>query len=150
MINEEKLKINLQQELSNLDKAVNRLLESYDECKNFKEPFNSQQDKLVDALTIRLARASDIYTQKILTNIVLILRENSDGFIDKVNICEKLGFVTNADDLIKLRDLRNNVAHDYEGNFITNIFNSTILYTPKLLASIDKTKQYIANKITNL
>jgi hypothetical protein len=143
MINKEKLKQHLKVELQNLTKSADILYKSYDSCKNIVYPFNFLENEKVDALTIRLARSSDIYTQKILTSVLLLQKEQVDGFLDKVNICEKLGIIESATDLGHIRDLRNSVTHDYEGDVVNRIFLDTMKYTPILLSNIDTTKQYL-------
>ncbi len=147
MINEEKLVKSLNTELNSLDKSIAVLQESYKECVNITYPFSAKESVSVDALTIRLARSSDIYTQKILTAIIMLTKEKADGFIDKINLCEKLYIIDNADDMKVIRDLRNSVTHDYEGDTINKIFLNTLKYTPKLLANIAATKQYINDKL---
>lgn len=140
MINEEKLIKNVAVELKNLDKAIIKLQESYQDCKVIDV---YDDDVVADALSIRFARASDIYTQKILSTLVALLHETTQGFIDKINICEKFYIINNAQELLAIRDLRNSVNHEYAGDMIIKIFDDTMEYTPKLMANIEQTKTYI-------
>ncbi|CAC9572052.1 hypothetical protein [uncultured Gammaproteobacteria bacterium] len=144
MINEKKLIANVVVELKNLDKAVIKLQESYQHCKVIGV---YDDDVVADALSIRFARASDIYIQKILSTLVALLHETTQGFIDKINICDKFYIINNGQELLAIRDLRNSVNHEYAGNMISKIFNDILEYTPKLLANIEQTKVYIGNKL---
>jgi hypothetical protein len=142
MINEKKLIANIHTELKNLDKAIIKLQESYQDCKIIGV-YND--DVVADALIIRFARASDMFTQKILTSLVILSLEIFDGFIDKINICEKLNIIISAQELIKIRQLKNKINHEYVGEMIAEIFNDTLEYAPKLIDNINQTKTYIKN-----
>ncbi|SMM98945.1 hypothetical protein SPONN_82 [uncultured Candidatus Thioglobus sp.] len=146
MTNEAKLIKNVKTELKNLDKAVVKLQESYQHCKAIGV---YDDDVVADALSIRFARASDIFTQKILTSVVILSLEDFDGFIDKVNICEKLNAIISAEDVFGIRRIRNKVNHEYAGQEIIKIFNDTLKYTPKLLANIEQTNSYINQNYKN-
>jgi hypothetical protein len=79
--------------------------------------------------------------------LVALLHETTQGFIDKINICDKFYIINNGQELLAIRDLRNSVNHEYAGNMISKIFNDILEYTPKLLANIEQTKVYIGNKL---
>ena len=42
-----------------------------------------------------------------------LLRESQNTFIDMVNKAEQIELINSADDLINIRDLRNEIAHEY-------------------------------------
>ena len=146
MINQEKLKSNLEQELTNLTKSKDILQRSFDSCADIIYPFNFNESEKIDALTVRLARCSDIYTQKILTAILILLKEKADGFLDKINLCEKFNIIESSQELAYIKDLRNSVTHDYDGEFINKIFIDTMQYTLILLKNIQQTKNYLADR----
>jgi hypothetical protein len=146
MINQEKLRKYLIDELASLIKSEQILQKSHKSCESISLPFSFNESEKIDALTVRLARSSDIYTQKILSSILLLLKENTDGFIDKINLCEKMGIIDSADDMKYIRDLRNSVTHDYDGDFINKIFIDTMKYTLILLKNITTTKEYLQQK----
>ncbi|MDC9715594.1 MAG: hypothetical protein PSN36_07260, partial [Gammaproteobacteria bacterium] len=93
MISKERLIENIKVELQNLETAVAGLQKSMQKCipLSTQSDWSFSQSESADSLMVKFSRISDIFTQKILTSIVILSLENFDGFIDKINICEKLG-----------------------------------------------------------
>jgi hypothetical protein len=89
-------------------------------------------------LTSRFARTSDIYTQKIMKGIILILREDARTFLDSANLFEKLN-IADVEELKLIRDLRNEISHEYRLSDVSEIFEGVLEYSVKLLRIIDKT-----------
>ena len=95
-----------------------------------------------EALTARFARTVDILTQKILTTIFLILQETPTTFIDKCNLAEKLNIINNAKDLMKIRELRNEIAHEYRRTNLIELFSEILEHSSNLDAIIANTSKY--------
>jgi hypothetical protein len=53
-----------------------------------------------------------------------------------MNLCEKLGVIPSAADLIEIRDLRNQIAHEYLVENLTEIYGDCLALSEKLMASI--------------
>ena len=145
MINREKLITNINNEFANLEIAIIGLQRSMEKCQPLlsKNNWSFSESESIDSLIVKFARISDILTQKILTSIVILSLEDFDGFIDKVNICEKLKVIISAEDMKEIRELRNKVNHEYVSDMIAQIFHHVMQYTPILLNNITQTKQYI-------
>jgi len=77
--------------------------------------------------------------------IILILREDTKTFLDSANLFEKLN-IADAEDLKLIRDLRNEISHEYRLSNISEIFESVLEYSVKLLNIIDKTIAFIKDK----
>ena len=77
-----------------------------------------------------------------LENAVIVLREEAKTYIDKANLFEKLE-VAGAEDLKLMRDLRNEISHEYKLKDITELFQPVIEYSGKLIEVIKKTKIFI-------
>lgn len=73
----------------------------------------------LDMLTTRFSKLQDILGRKIFTLILEILGEEAPAFIDKLNKLEKLGFIEEAHWWITLREMRNQLTHDYPNNYET-------------------------------
>ena len=50
-----------------------------------------------------------------------------------------------AEDLFNIRELRNQIAHDYVAEDINSLFEDVLLYTPKLRDVADSLKKYYLN-----
>jgi hypothetical protein len=53
-----------------------------------------------------------------------------------MNLCEKLGVISSATDLIDIRDLRNQIAHEYLAENLTEIYGDCLKLSEKLLLEI--------------
>lgn len=138
---------NIKEDLNKLEQAIEVLKYSLQQCRRIgiKTDYSLEELDRFESLTSRFARTSDIYTQKIMKGIILILREELGTFIDKVNLFEKLE-ISSATDLISIRDLRNEISHEYKVGDITEIFESVIEYSDKLIEIVEKTKRFIEKK----
>ena len=121
-----------------LDQAVPSFSKSLEKCRslNLAGPRSFEVEESLDALTSKFARVSDIFTQKVLKSLVLLTREDAPTFVDRMNLCEKLGVISSAADLIEIRDLRNQIAHEYLSDNLTEIYGDCLTLSEKLLTEI--------------
>ncbi len=137
----------LTEDLNRLDRSVEMLKYSLQQCRKIgiKEDYSLEEFDRFESLTPRFARTSDIYTQKVMKGIILVLREEANTFIDRANLFEKLE-IANAEDLKLIRDLRNEISHEYKVDDIAEIFEAVFEYCDKLIEVIDKTKVFVSAK----
>jgi len=137
----------LKENFIRLDMAVKMLKYSLQRCKKIgiKTDYSLEELDRFESLASRFARTSDIYTQKVMKGIILILREEANTFIDRANLFEKLG-ISSAEDLKLIRDLRNEISHEYRADDITEIFEAVIKYNDKLIGLIEESKAFITRK----
>lgn len=121
-----------------LDQAVPSFSKSLEKCRslNLTGPRSFEVEESLDALTSKFSRVSDIFTQKVLKSLVLLTREDAPTFVDRMNLCEKLGVISSAADLIEIRDLRNQIAHEYLSDNLTEIYGDCLTLSEKLLTEI--------------
>ncbi len=60
----------------------------------------------------------------------------------RINRAEKKGLIPNAEIFVKIRILRNDIAHEYMPEAIQQIFQRVMKWTPELLKCVDNIKQY--------
>lgn len=139
--------VELKQDINRLDRAVEMLKRSLQQCREIgiKTDYSVEELDRFESLTSRFARTTDIYTQKIMKGIILILREEAKTFIDRANLFEKLE-IANAEDLKLTRDLRNEISHEYKLDDITEIFEAVVEYSDKLIDVIERTKTFVSAK----
>lgn len=137
----------LTEDLNRLDRSVEMLKYSLQQCRKIgiKEDYSLEELDRFESLTSRFARTSDIYTQKVMKGIILVLREEANTFIDRANLFEKLE-IANAEELKLIRDLRNEISHEYKLDDIAEIFEAVMEYCDKLIEVIDKTKVFVSAK----
>ncbi len=134
----------LNQELAQLENARDILQYSYEKCCRIgvKIGFTYEELESFEALTSRFARLSDIIIQKILRFFDVLDLEEAGTVRDRINRAEKKGVVESADDFIKIRILRNEIAHEYKPETIYDIFEQVMDLAPVLLKSVDSLLLY--------
>lgn len=145
----ELLKKQLQENMDNLDRSLKVLNYSYKKCSKFglKDEYSVEELESFDALKSRFVRTSDIFTQKVLITVFVLIKENPISFIDKANRAEKIGIITSSEELQGIRELRNEIAHEYSSRDVTEIFEEVLQNTPLLIKSIKSAKSYIKKNI---
>jgi hypothetical protein len=111
-----------------------------------KQEYSFEEMESFDSLTSKFGRTSDIYTQKVLRTIWLLLHEPFVPFIDLLNKAEKLNIIHSADQLIAIRDMRNQIAHEYIPEAITELIPDVIEFGEILFENIRVTERFIASR----
>ena len=106
------------------------------------EEYDLEQQESFEALTSRFARTSDILTQKVFKSIFILLQEDVKTIIDTANFLEKLEIVDNADDLLNIREIRNQIAHEYVEPDIKSLYMDVLHYIPQLKEIAINVKAY--------
>jgi len=134
-----------------IGKALDAFMLSLEKCRKIeiKENMSFEEQESFDSLTSKYARLSDMYSQKYLTTIFIYLRENPKSFIDKANLAEKLNLVESYSQLLDLRDLRNEISHEYIIEELTELYKNVISYADVLINSINQSRRFVSEKITN-
>jgi len=126
-----------------LARALQSFKKSVVKCQSISlnEPLSFEDEESFDSLTSKFARTSDIFTQKVLKSVVLLLREDAPTFVDRMNLCDKLLLIPSADTLITIRDLRNLIAHEYSEDQLLEIYKETLDLSEQLISAIQQTEQ---------
>ena len=121
-----------------LDQALPSFRRSLQKCRSLDlaGPRSFEVEESLDALTSKFARVSDIFTQKVLKSLVLLTREDAPTFVDRMNLCEKLGVISSSADLIEVRDMRNQIAREYLSENLTEVYGDCLGLSEKLLSEI--------------
>ncbi len=138
----------LNEELNLMRKSMGSFQLSVIKCSSFiaKEEHSFEEMESFDSLTSKFARTSDIYTQKVLRTCFALLHEPFIPFIDLVNQSEKIALVRSADELIQIRDLRNQIAHEYKMDALHSIIPEVISMNSLLEDNMNYTIQFIKNR----
>ena len=110
-----------------------------------------EQGKL-DILIYRFTHFQDTLSQKVFSLFLDVIVEQpaSDMFLDKLNLLEKIGIVTDMYEWKDIRELRNHFAHDYTDDFArqAKYLNELHKAVPILISTFDRIKQRLAqNKV---
>jgi hypothetical protein len=121
-----------------LSKALPSFIRSIEKCRSLEltAPIPFEVEESFDALTSKFSRVSDIFTQKVLKSFVILTREDAPTFLDRMHLCEKLGLIPAADDLVAIRDMRNLIAHEYLTENLLEVYKESLALSEKLLVAI--------------
>ena len=101
-----------------------------------------------DQITYRFAKLQDTIGAKLFKGLLLYQGENIDKpFLDILNQLEKIDIV-NVDEWFELRDLRNEIAHDYENNdyLVIEILNNIFELKNELEKILNSVKNLLVEK----
>ncbi|NDG73374.1 MAG: hypothetical protein EBY32_19130 [Proteobacteria bacterium] len=131
-----------------LKQALPSFERSLVKCRNldFSPPISFKTEESLDALSSKFSRVSDIYTQKVLKTLIFLLREDAPTFLDRINLCEKLGIIPSAEEIIAIRDIRNIIAHEYLSENLVEIYMEIIQLSDDLLKSILQTEKFLIER----
>lgn len=134
--------------LSRLAEAERWLRRSYDQCNqvDLGAPLGDLEYDAFENLTSRFARVSDMVLQKVFRSIDHLELEEGGTLLDVLNRAEKRGLVTSADQFRELRELRNEIAHEYALDDLRTLFASVLEHTPALLDILGRIREYCQKK----
>ncbi len=132
-----------------LDKSLNALTHSYQKCIQINNPsgkYSLDEQESFEALASRFARSSDILTQKVIKTLFILMQEDIKTIIDGANFLEKLEIIGNSDDLLNIRAIRNQIAHDYIKDDLNGFYQEIIDFFPMLNKIADAVKTFYRSK----
>lgn len=135
----------LQNEWDLLQAAVSTLQLSIIKCQAIgqKDNYSFEELESFDSLTSKFNRTSDIFTQKVMRTVWMLLHEPFIPFIDMVNKGEKMLMLRSADVIIEIRDLRNQIAHEYIPEAIRELVPEVIELTAGLIENIQDCRHFL-------
>ena len=144
MVNNELYKQLLSESYLKLEVSLKSFELSYNKCKDIglKANYSFDEAEAFDSLTSKFARISDLFTQKILRSIFLLLHEGTESLIDLANRADKLNIINDADTLLLIRDIRNQISHEYDDENLNIIYNQIFELAHLLKEDIFKSKQF--------
>ncbi len=96
----------------------------------------------LEALTSRFGCTTDFLINRVYRTIDYIETMETGTIIDVMNRAHKRQLVDSVFSLRELKELRNQIAHEYPDDKIIDLFKSSFLHTPKLLGFINNTIMY--------
>ena len=140
---QEKLAL-LQEEMARMQAAADYLAYSMTRCQDligWHERSMEEMERL-ESLTSRFARLADLSIQRIFRLIDNIELTGASTVLDRIYRAEKRGFGA-ASDIIKIRELRNIIAHEYNGDKMGEIYHVVATLSPALLVIVARTIAYV-------
>lgn len=134
--------------LTDLKKWLER---SYQACQKIgiKDDYADVEYDTFENLTSRFARTTDYLINRIYRTIDLLELENPGTLIDTVNRAHKRQLIDSVDEIRLIKELRNEIAHEYTSRDLKEVFSSVFNYTPKILHLIENVNRY-SEKFKNI
>ena len=108
--------------------------------------FNFEELESIDSLTSKFSRTSDIYLQRVLRSIWMLLCEDTVLLIDLLNHAEKLMIILSAEELLQMRDIRNQIAHEYLPEAVPELAKEVVVMTTLLQKNIEQTERFLRQR----
>ncbi len=97
----------------------------------------------LDALTVRFARLADVLTQRVWRVLDLVEFEPPAAtFLDRVARAEKRDLIGSALAWKEIRELRNEIVHEYVTASLMLLLANVIRHTPELLQATSRLARY--------
>ena len=137
----------LKDQLTLLDSAVSVLQESFTRVElifnKMPKKLTIEQRESCEALTARFARLCDFLFQRLFRTIDQIELVDEGTAIDRLNRMEKRRVIESASQWRILRDLRNDIVHEYLIESSDQVLKEVFIKTPILVETASRLKRYI-------
>lgn len=140
----------LKEQMKVLDSASAVLQESFERVKPILEAnaknLSIEQRESCEALTARFARLCDFLFQRLFRTLDQIELTDEGTALDRLNRMEKRGIIQSTNEWRLLRDLRNDIVHEYLIESSDEVLKETFKNTPPLIQTVLRLKKYVSEK----
>ncbi len=128
-----------------LEKQLFWLEISYKECLNIgiKDNYTIDEFGRFETLCSRYSRSIDFLIRKIFRSLDEYEFENQGTLVDVVNNAHKRELFESIEEIRIMKDIRNNIAHEYIEDDLKDIFEEVLHYSKTLINIINNTIRYI-------
>ena len=143
------IKTKLYDDLQLLKKQLFWLDVSLQECSKIgiKKDYTIDEFGKLETLCSRYSRGIDFLIRKIFRTIDEYEFENQGTLIDVVNNAHKRGLFEDIEQLRMMKDLRNDIVHEYIEDELKELFEEVLQYSQYLLQIMNSTINYIEKEI---
>lgn len=142
----------LSENIKYLEESVYWLKRSFTICnENFDiENLSEEGFDAFESLTSRFGRTTDILFNKVFRGIVYLEEGNVSTWLDTLIFMEKQGLISSTEDARLVKELRNDIVHEYVVADLKQLFIEVLNHCPLLFTYIDNSLPYINNLIEKL
>lgn len=152
-MNSDKLAL-LSEECANLESALIHLRYSLERTRgligNDLAGIEPERLERLESLASRFARAADMLIQRVLRLLDELELTSPGSVLDRLYRAEKRGLVSDAKLLIRIRELRNLIAHEYAVEKLAEIYVAIAQLVPELDTTASATILYAQSLLQRL
>ncbi len=152
--------LKMQKYLNECNKHKIRIEKSYAKVKEIfplsaprYESLNDDEIEAIDQYLFRFSKLQDILGKRVFRMIVSEYEDNINEltFLDILNRLEKIGVLDDGNIWKKLRDVRNDISHQYddEAEEMAEALNNIFAYKTELIAIFDKIEIFVNKGYSN-
>lgn len=109
-------------------------------------PLSVEQRESCEALTSRFARLCDLLVQRLFRTLDQVELADDGTILDRLTRAEKRGIISTAEEWRELRELRNEIAHDYLIESSDRVLTEAYQRSSKLLEAFERLDAYVRAK----
>lgn len=130
----------LADELARAQQAADHFQWSVERCTPVasKPAWSAEDLERLESMASRFARLSDLLTQRLMRLADELELESPGSLLDRLRRAEKRGWVDADGELVRIRELRNLVAHEYEDEDLAALYREILRLAPVLLAAVPR------------
>lgn len=134
----------LRKNIDALKKQLKWLQRSYSVCKEagIKGDYSEIEFDAFETLSGRFSRSVDFLARKVFRSLDSIEFEDPGTLIDVINNAHKRELFSDMDQMKMIRDIRNEIVHEYLNERLKEYFTDILEYTPVLISIINRTIDY--------
>lgn len=139
MIRKDQLAI-LDENVNALQYSVKWLKRSFNICvENSKtEALSDEATDAFEGLTSRFSRVVDILFSKVFRSIAYFEKGESLSWIDSLLLMEKIGIINSTEDARLIKELRNDIVHEYLASDMTLLYQEVLVQCPVLFNYVEQ------------
>ena len=114
------------------------------QCRNIgiKQEYEPDEFGYWETLCARYSRGIDFLIRKFYRSLDLYEFENQGTLIDIVNRAHKRGLIDDVEEMRMMKDLRNDIVHEYIEEKLTELFSDVLENATRLLEFFDRAEKY--------
>ncbi len=97
-----------------------------------RDEMSSEELERLESLASRFARLADMLIQRVMRLVDEIELTPSGSVLDRIYRAEKRAWVNRAEVLVRIRELRNLIAHEYAADKMAEIYEAVFMLAPEL------------------
>lgn len=134
----------LRSNLTQLKSSERWLRRSFIQCSaiGIKDSYSEDEFDAFETLTARYARTVDLIVGRVLRSLDAVEFLEPGSIIDAANRAEKRGIIESVSYLRDIKDLRNEIAHEYQIDYLKSLFATVLEYIPGVFTLSGKIFEY--------